>query len=73
MLFLVPVFSGAPRTAALRIALSVTGVLSLAGLLGPLLDDMQLRSIGIVGYAGAFLVAALLLARSLHTTPEETP
>jgi hypothetical protein len=37
-------------------------VLALAGLSGVVVGDMQVRNIGIVGYAGVFPVAALLLA-----------
>jgi hypothetical protein len=44
------------------VLLVVSGVLALAGLSGVIVGDMQLRNIGIIGYAGVFPVAALLLA-----------
>ena len=57
------------RTArwACRLLLA-SGCLSLAGLVGPALDAMGLRAIGIVGYAIVLPVAAVLLARLLHRT-----
>ena len=39
----------------------VSGVLSLAGLLGVPLADMQVRNVGIVGYALVATIAFLLL------------
>jgi repressor of nif and glnA expression len=42
--------------------LPLSGVLALGGISGTVLGDMQLRMIGVVGYAGLFPVAALLLA-----------
>jgi hypothetical protein len=41
--------------------LGVSGVLALAGLAGVFLNDMQVRNIGIVGYAVVFPVAAALI------------
>jgi hypothetical protein len=40
----------------------VSGVLALAGISGAVVGDMQVRMIGVVGYAGLFPVVALLLA-----------
>jgi repressor of nif and glnA expression len=42
--------------------LPLSGVLALGGISGAVLGDMQLRMIGVVGYAGLFPVVALLLA-----------
>jgi len=39
-----------------------SGVLSLAGLSGVFVGNMQLRMIGVVGYAAVFPIAVLLLA-----------
>ena len=44
-----------------RILMIVSGVLSLAGLLGVALSDMNIRNIGIVGYAGVSMGVFLLL------------
>jgi hypothetical protein len=39
----------------------LSGVLTLAGMAGVLLSDMQVRNIGIVGYAVIFHLAAALI------------
>jgi hypothetical protein len=44
------------------VLLFTSGILSLAGLSGVVMGDMQLRNIGIVGYVGLFPAAALLLS-----------
>ena len=46
--------------ASIRILMTMSGVLALAGISGAVLGDMQLRMIGVVGYAGLFPVVALL-------------
>lgn len=61
MLFAAPVFKGGRLEIAVRILMIVSGVLSLAGLIGVPLADMQVRNIGIIGYAGVALVVFLLL------------
>lgn len=62
VLLAAPLFGGSPLRRAIRDALTISGVLALAGLAGPLLGDMRLRNIGVVGYAVVFPVAAALLA-----------
>jgi hypothetical protein len=62
MLFAAPVFRGSLLAAWIRVLMSASGVLALAGLSGVMAGDMQLRNIGIVGYVGVFLVVAALLA-----------
>src|SRR5918993_4897718 len=62
MLFAAPVFRGSRLAAWIRVLMIASGVLSLAGLSGVVVGDMQLRKIGIVGYVGVFLVVAVLLA-----------
>ena len=57
-----PLFRGNRLAGAIRGALVASGGLALAGLSGLIMDDMRLRGLGIVGYAGVFPVAALLLA-----------
>jgi hypothetical protein len=61
VLFAVPVFKGGGLERALRIAMIVSGVLSLAGLIGVPLGNMQVRDVGIVGYAVVAPVVFLLL------------
>ncbi len=62
MLFAAPVFSGDRLRASIRILMIVSGVLALAGISGVVVGNIQLRMIGVVGYAGLFPVVALLLA-----------
>jgi hypothetical protein len=66
VLFAAPVFSGNRLATSIRVLLVASGALALAGLSGVIVGDMQLRSIGIVGYAGVFPVVALLLAILFH-------
>jgi len=65
MLFAAPVFKGGRLETAVRIAMAVSGVLSLAGLIFLPFGDIQLRMIGILGYAGLSPVVFLLLAKVL--------
>jgi hypothetical protein len=44
-----------------RILMIVSGVLSLAGLIGVPLEDMQVRMIGVLGYAVVSPIVFLLL------------
>jgi hypothetical protein len=62
MFFAAPVFGGSRLTVWIRILMTASGMLALAGLGGVVAGDMQLRNIGIVGYLGVFLVVACLLA-----------
>ena len=71
-----PVFSGNRLAVSIRVLLVASGGLSLAGLSGVIFGEMQLRNIGILGYAGVFPVAALLekqkdLERSLQKSEAE--
>lgn len=61
MLFAAPAFSGSRLATWIRWLMITSGGLSLAGLSGIVLSDMQVRNIGIVGYVGVFLVVAVLL------------
>ena len=61
-----PVFGGTPLSAWVRILLLVSGALGAAGLSGLVTGDMRLRNIGIVGYAGVYPCAAMLLAILFH-------
>jgi hypothetical protein len=62
MLLAAPVFKGGKLHTSVRACMILSGTLSIAGLLGAALGDMQLRGIGIAGYAGVFPVVCLLLA-----------
>src|SRR5919112_442445 len=61
MLFAAPVFSGTRLATWIRVLMVASGVLSLAGLSGVVVGNMQVRNIGIVGYVGVFVVVAVLL------------
>jgi hypothetical protein len=73
VLFAAPVFGDGRLATSIRVSMIASGVLALAGLSGVVVGDMQLRNIGIVGYAGVFPVAALLLAILFQRTPPITP
>lgn len=61
MLCAAPVFKGGQLERAVRNLMFLSGVLSLAGLIGVPLADMQVRNIGIIGYGVVAPVVFLLL------------
>lgn len=61
MLFAAAVFKTGRLEKTVRVLLILSGVLSLAGLFGVFLADMQVRNIGIIGYAVVAPVAFLLI------------
>jgi hypothetical protein len=64
LLFAAPVFVGdAPQIRRVRRAFRVTGALCLVGTIGPVLGDMRLQRLGIVGYAVALPLTFFFLAR----------
>lgn len=68
VLFAAPVFGGGPLANSIRLLLVASGTLAFAGLSGLVVGDMQWRNIGIVGYAGVFPIAALLLSILFYRT-----
>lgn len=75
MLFAAPVFKVGRLETAVRILMIASGLLSLAGLIGVPLANMEVRNIGIVGYVGTASVAFLLLGivfGCTHQGPGET-
>jgi len=62
VLFAALVFRVGRLETTARMLMLASGVLSLAGLLGVPLADMQVRNIGILGYAGLSPIWSLLLA-----------
>jgi hypothetical protein len=62
VLFAAGVFRGGGLARAVRVLLLLSGVLSLAGMIAPAAGDMDMRMIGIAGYAGLLPVVSLLLA-----------
>jgi len=62
MLFAAPVFKGVPLENAVRYLMIASGFLSLLGIIGIPLANMNVRDIGIVGYGVVAPVVFLLLA-----------
>jgi hypothetical protein len=62
LLFAAPIFRGDRLQAAVRVALTGSGTLCVAGALGPALGDLRIQWVGVAGYAFVFPVACLLLA-----------
>jgi hypothetical protein len=71
MLFAAQVFVKNRFERTLKTLLIVSGILSLVGLMGVPLQNMQVRNIGIVGYAVVAPVAFLLMGIILGRTKEE--
>ncbi len=67
LIFAAPVFSGAGIQRWVRRTLLLSGVLTIAGTAGPLIGDMRLQRIGIVGYAVVLPVACFLLMRLFNS------
>ncbi|MDH4057892.1 MAG: hypothetical protein OEU76_03970, partial [Cyclobacteriaceae bacterium] len=65
LLFAAAALSGGSSSGALRVMLLMGGILSLAGLLGIPWDNMQIRNIGILGYAVIAPIAFLMMGRML--------
>ena len=64
-----PVFRGSRLTTWTRALMIASGVLAVGGLSGVVANDMQLRNIGIIGYALVFPAASTLIAILFHRTP----
>jgi hypothetical protein len=65
-LFASCVFKKGRTEKLVRILMIISGLLSLAGLLGVPFDNMQIRNIGIIGYAVVAPVVFLLIGKILH-------
>lgn len=67
VLFAAPVFRGERLEKTVRTLMIIAGLLSLAGLIGVPFRNMQIRNIGIIGYAVAgpviFLLIGMILGR----------
>ena len=75
MLSAAPVFTAGRLEKTVRVLMVVSGILSLAGLIGVPLADMNVRNIGIIGYVGVSLVVFPLLGLlfwRMRLRPEET-
>jgi hypothetical protein len=65
MLFMAPVFKKGKFEKNLKSLLIICGILSIIGLIGIPLKNMQIRNIGIIGYAVLAPVAFLLIGKIL--------
>lgn len=63
LLFAAGALGEGERERSARRALLLCGALCLAGIVGPLVGDMRLQLVGVVGYAVVLPVVALLLWR----------
>jgi len=66
MLFTAKVFKGERLSRLIRILLIISGILSLLGLIGVPLENMQIRMIGVIGYAVVSPFAFLLIGIFFH-------
>jgi hypothetical protein len=66
LVFAAPVFTGSGRRARARWLLVATGVLCLLGVLGPIVGDMAVQRIGILGYGIALPILCVFLALVFH-------
>ncbi|MGB5529355.1 MAG: hypothetical protein WBQ32_05240 [Ignavibacteriaceae bacterium] len=62
LVFAAPVFSGFGRHVRARWALVITGVLCLLGSIGPIVGNMAVQRIGILGYGIALPITCIFLA-----------
>lgn len=72
MLFAAPVFKVGRLERTVRVLMITSGILSLAGLIGVPLSNMNIRNIGILGYVGVSLIVFLLLGIIFGRAQEET-
>lgn len=70
LLFAAVTFPGTGLQTAVRWSLITAGSLSLFGAIGPVLGDMTLQRIGILGYGVVLPIASLLLARFFASQKE---
>ncbi len=72
MLFAAPVFRDGKLERTVRVLMIFSGVLSLAGLIGVPLENMQIRMIGVLGYVVVSPIVFLLLGMVFRRTSEHT-
>jgi hypothetical protein len=68
LLLAAPVFSHGPLHAWLRRGMVISGILCLGGLLGVVFGNMNIRDIGIVGYAVVLPIVVLRMGRLFAAT-----
>lgn len=70
MLFAAPVFKKERLEKAVKAFMLISGLLSLAGLIGVSIENMNVRNIGILGYAGVSIIVFLLLGIIFRRSPQ---
>jgi hypothetical protein len=68
ILFAAPVLSGSRLAKSIRVLMTLSGAIALAGLSGVTANDMRFRNIGIADYSLLFPIAAALLAVLFYKT-----
>ena len=63
LLFAAPVFDGGGAARRVRGGLFISGVLCVAGIIGPIVGNMRLQLVGVLGYAAVLPVVCFMLAR----------
>ena len=63
LLFAAPVFNGDGPERGVRGGLLISGILCVAGIVGPAVGNMRLQLVGLLGYGAVLPVVSLLLAR----------
>ena len=63
LLFAAPVFDGGGPERDVRRGLSISGILCVAGTVGPAVGNMRLQRVGLLGYAAVLPVVCFMLAR----------
>jgi hypothetical protein len=73
LLFAAPVFDGGGPERGVRDGLLISGVLCVAGIVGPVVGNMRLQLVGVLGYAGVLPVVCFMLARLFRSDPGHGP
>jgi hypothetical protein len=69
LLLAAPVFSGSRLAGWVKDGLIISGLLCLGGLLGAVLGNMNVRNIGVLGYAFVLPIVLLQMGRLFAATP----
>ena len=70
LLFASPVFDSVGAEQGVRRGLLISGVLCVAGIIGPAIGFMRLQLVGVLGYAGVLPVVSFMLARLFRSDHE---
>ena len=73
LLFAAAVFDGGGPERGVRRGLLISGVLCVAGLVGPAVGNMRLQLVGVLGYAGVLPVVCFMLARLFRSDRGHRP